>query len=78
VAWREEGDDASCWAAPGPWLLRAWRGGCPGRAARLGWGQVASLGQAGQLGRVGVGGKRLAVGSGSASGRVSAHNQFSI
>jgi hypothetical protein len=56
VARREEGDDASRWAAPGPCLLRAWRGGCPGRAARLGWGQAASLGQARQLGRAGVGG----------------------
>jgi hypothetical protein len=35
------------------------------------------LGQAGQLGRAGVGGgKRMAVGPGSASGRVLAHSQF--
>jgi hypothetical protein len=47
IARREEEDDTSRWAAPRPWLLRAWRGGCPGRAARLGWGQAASLGHAG-------------------------------
>jgi hypothetical protein len=38
---------------------------------------VAALGWA-ALGCTGVGGKGVAVGSGSASGRVSAHSQFSI
>jgi hypothetical protein len=75
VARREEGDDASRWAAPGPWLLRAWRGGCPGRAAHLGWGQAALLGQAGLRRSEGKG---LAAGPGSAFGWVSAHSQFSI
>jgi hypothetical protein len=50
-----------CWASA---VLRA------ERAGRL-W-----LGQAGQLGRVGVAGKRMAVGPGSTSDRVSAHSQF--
>jgi hypothetical protein len=43
VAWREERDDASRWAAPGPWLLHAWRG-----QAGFGWAA---------LGCAGVGGK---------------------
>jgi hypothetical protein len=75
VARREERNDASRWAAPGPWLLRAWRGGV----------RVGPLSSAGgrplRLGRAGLrrsGGKGVAVGSGSASGRVSAHSQFSI
>jgi hypothetical protein len=67
VARREEGDDASRWAAPGPWLRRAWRGGCLGWAARLGWGQ-AGLRQSE--------GKGVAAGPGSAFGPVSAHSQF--
>jgi hypothetical protein len=50
-----------CWASV---VLRA------ERAGRL------QLGQAEQLGRAGVGGKWMAVGPGSASGRVSAHSQF--
>jgi hypothetical protein len=61
VAWREEGDDASRWAAPGPWLLRVWRG-----QAGFGWAALE------------WGGKGVAVGSGSASGRVLAHSQINI
>jgi hypothetical protein len=44
IARLEEGNDASRWAAPRSWLLRAWRRGCPGRAARLGGEQAASAG----------------------------------
>jgi hypothetical protein len=64
VARREEGNDASRWATPGPWLLHAWRGG-----VRV--GPLASAGgRSLRLGRAGLrqsGGRGVAIGSGSAS-----------